>query len=821
MKKKKESVSYHHKPADMSHEDYQILLRRQFAEKNIDVFEIEKTGDHKVYADYHVFNSETKKTYKVALRSKDIGLNFCSCPDFKTNNLGTCKHIEVVLFKIKNNKQIKRFIENDYSPAYTSIYLKYGAIREVKLRIGEDNKSEFESLAKNYFDEACTIIPEAFEKIEKFIEAAILINSSFRCYDDAMEYILTVRENKTRCDLFNKKYDPHVQNGAFDDLIKTTLFPYQKEGVFFAAKSGRCLIADEMGLGKTIQAIAAAELLRKEKGISQILIVCPTSLKYQWKNEIEKFTDTEVVVIEGNFVKREQQYNLSASFKIISYHVVGHDIKYINKIQPDLIILDEAQRIKNWKSKIAQNVKQLQSRYTFVLTGTPLENKIEELYSIVQFIDPFKFGPLYKFISEHQIADESGKVTGYKDLHQISTVLKDLMIRRRKSEVLTQLPERTDKILFVPMTERQSELHAEFYDTVTRLVHKWRRMKFLSEQDRQRLLNALSCMRMICNSTYILDQKTRHDTKIEELMNILSEVFENGNEKVVVFSQWERMTRLVAAELDEMGIEYANLNGNIPSTDREDLFKQFNTNEKCRVFLSTDAGGVGLNLQAGSMVINLDIPWNPAVLEQRIARVHRLGQKKNVSVINLVSTGTIEHRMLDVLKFKSSVAGGILDNGENAIFMTESNFSQLMNNVEKLAVPFAKEPDLFNSGQTLLNPECEADLMEEKTQLASIGENLVNIEDIASSDSDENEMETQTSPPAEQSKDLISMGVQFLSRLTETLKNPDETKKLASSLIEKDPSGKTYLRIPVQDEKMVENTLQLLSGLFAGFMKNK
>jgi len=185
------------------------------------------------------------------------------------------------------------------------------------------------------------------------------------------------------------------------------------------------------------------------------------------------------------------------------------------------------------------------------------------------------------------------------------------------------------------MTQEQMDIHNELGDNVAKLVNKWRRYGFLNETDRKRLILSLSQMRMVCDSSYILDQKTRHDTKIDEVMNILDEFFENSEEKVVIFSQWERMTRLVAQELDNRGVKFENLNGGVESSKRKDLLENFRNEPKSRVFLSTDAGGVGLNLQSASLLINLDIPWNPAVLEQRIARIYRLGQERNVSIINL------------------------------------------------------------------------------------------------------------------------------------------------------------------------------------------
>lgn len=181
-------------------------------------------------------------------------------------------------------------------------------------------------------------------------------------------------------------------------------------------------------------------------------------------------------------------------------------------------------------------------------------------------------------------------------------------------------------------------MHDEYQSIVSQLVFKWTKPRFLSEKDRKRLLLMLSQMRMLCDSTYILDQKTRYDTKVEETLNILKNVFESGDEKVVIFSQWERMTRLIAKELDTLGVRYEYLHGGIPSEARKNLTDNFTELPESRVFLSTDAGSTGLNLQVASILINLDLPWNPAVLEQRIARIYRIGQKRNIQVINLVAS---------------------------------------------------------------------------------------------------------------------------------------------------------------------------------------
>ncbi|MDR1865695.1 MAG: DEAD/DEAH box helicase [Bacteroidales bacterium] len=827
-------VPYHRKPEHLTLETWQKALRRQFVtDKN---FRIAKLDGHPVFSDYKVYNPETKNSYKVALRDNREGtdsMNFCTCMDFKTNRLGTCKHLEAVLRQVRANDRLNSMLREGYEPEYTSVYLHYGDSRNVKIRIGTDNAGSFGKLAEQYFDERFILRPEAYTQFECFLRQARAISDDFRCYDDALEYVLTMREHQRRTALMDERYP----SGAVpENLLHTTLFPYQRQGVLFAAKTGRCLIADEMGLGKTIQAIGAAELLIREQHLRNILVICPTSLKYQWQSEIQKFTDSAVHVIEGAAHLRPAQYTREALYKIVSYHTASRDVEEINAAEFDLVILDEAQRIKNWKTKLAQGTKKIKSTYAVVLTGTPLENKLEDLYSIMQFVDPFKLGPFYRFLDEHQQKDsETGKITGYRRLREIGEKLSDVMIRRLKKEVLTQLPERMDKNLLVPMTQEQLNLYGEYEDTVARLVSKWRSHGFLSEPDRQRLLLALNCMRMVCDSTYILNQDydRRYDTKIEELMNILDEWLSSSEEKAVIFSQWKRMTHLVSKELDFRGVPYEHLHGGVASDKRKALFDRFNNDPDCRVFLSTDAGSTGLNLQSASLLINLDLPWNPAVLEQRISRIHRMGQKNKVSVINFVAKHTIEHRMLFVLDFKSALAQGILDNGEDAIFMDKDKFSKFMETVENVTNGFDGEAEIGLSGEE----EQEALEMSAATpdtmEIAPVGEQVAEKspqaempqiegdDDILAAEAEPSHREPVPQPVEAaahpEPQDLLAGGLRFLNGLAQTLSSPEATEKLVSSIVERDEkTGHTYVKIPVDDQQTVANAIKLIGQLFKG-----
>ncbi|MEW5725678.1 MAG: DEAD/DEAH box helicase, partial [Thermodesulfobacteriota bacterium] len=486
-------------------------------------------------------------------------------------------------------------------------------------------------------------------------------------------------------------------------------------------------------------------------------------------------------------------YLAEAFYKIANYELVHRDVAFIRKWSPEVIILDEAQRIKNWRTRTARSVKGLESPHALVLTGTPLENRLEELHSIVEFVDRFRLGPLFKFLDEHQVTeaeDGTGKVVGYRNLDRISRTLEPVLLRRSKQEVLDELPERLTKNHFVGMTREQIKHHEENRDIVARIAAKWRRYKFLSDADQRRLMIALQNMRMSCNSTYLLDEKTDFGFKVDELMRQIEDMFEEPETKAVVFSQWTRTHELIIRRLSTNGWGYTYLHGGVPGPQRKDLIHRFKTDPDCRLFLSTDAGGVGLNLQNASVVVNMDQPWNPAVLEQRIGRVHRLGQHRPVRVVNFIAQDTIEHGMLSLLDFKKSLFSGVLDGGQSEVFLGGPRLKRFMESVEKAtsSIPETVPPVV----------EVPADHAEEVQDLASLSEE-------------------RAAPAAGEAvwSDVASAGLEFIGKLGQALGlgsgavQPSLT-GLASTVLEKGPDGRTYLKLPVPQPE----TLRKLGDLF-------
>ncbi|HZZ77848.1 MAG TPA: DEAD/DEAH box helicase [Gemmataceae bacterium] len=678
------------RPDGMSVEDWQIALRREFGRTQN--FDIRNLGKEPIFSEYAVRNARSQSAYTVVIRGNKLGDNSCTCGDFTTNTLGTCKHIEFTLAHLENKRGGKAALEQGHQPAYSELYLRYGNQREVCFWPGSDCPPALIRLAEKHFYDEGTLLPTSIPIFDDFLAEAQAIDPDLRVRDDVLCWIAEQHDLTRRAEILQREYPRGVRSAGLKKLVKVPLYDYQAEGALFAARVGRCLIGDEMGLGKTIQAIAAAELMTKHFGVERILILCPTSLKHQWQREIERFSGREAQVIAGDKPTRWVQFVQPGDIKIMNYDTVHTDLDLIGQWSPDLVILDEAQRIKNWNTRVARSVKKIEAPYAIVLTGTPLENRLEELISIVQFVDRHCLGPTFRLLENHQVRDDVGKVIGYTRLDQIGKTLQPILLRRRKDDVLDQLPGRMEKNQFVPMTPQQQEMHDENRAIVARIVQKWRRFHYLSEADKQRLMTGLQRMRMVCDSTYLLDPSGDFGFKTAEVIAQLEEILSDPEAKVVIFSQWLRMHELLMDQFQEKGWDHVFFHGGVPGKQRKDLVDRFRDNPDCRIFTATDAGGVGLNLQFASVVINIDLPWNPAVLEQRIGRVHRLGQKRPVQVINFVARGTIEEGMLSVLRFKKSLFAGVLDGGEKDVMFGGTRLTKFMETVEETTKAIPETP---------------------------------------------------------------------------------------------------------------------------------
>jgi superfamily II DNA or RNA helicase len=607
------------------------------------------------WTDYQVTSAISGKTYRVALRSGARGESYCSCPDFKTNTLGTCKHVMKVLSRAKAFPREVR--SRPYRRTRITVHLRYGQHVSLGVALPQKLSAEARTIVAP-LTRGPIEVPSLVRRLQQ-LEAG---GHAFFVTPDAEEFIqrklLAVRMQKLVADI-RRAPEAHPLRTT---LLKQPLLPYQLDGIGFAAGAGRAIVADEMGLGKTIQGVGVAELLAREAGIRKTLIVCPASLKSQWHAEIQRFSGRSTEIVAGPAKGRAHAYAGDAFFTICNYEQVLKDILHIEKTRWDLIVLDEGQRIKNWEAKTSRVIKGLSSRFALVLSGTPLENRLDDLHSVAAFVDPHQLGPAFRFLHRHHRRDEDGKLVGFKNLDDLRERLKPILLRRTRESVRLELPPRSVEIVRIPPTDEQKALHDAHMQTVAQIVRK----PYLTEMDLLRLRMALLMCRMAADSTFLVDkQKPGWSTKLDRLADIFDSVAAEPDRKVLLFSEWTTMLDLIEPLLKKRKLGYVRLDGSVPQKKRQALVSQFQSDDRTRVFLTTNAGSSGLNLQAANTVINVDLPWNPAVLEQRIARAHRMGQTRPVCVFVLVTEQTLEENLLTTLSTKRDLAIAALDPDSN------------------------------------------------------------------------------------------------------------------------------------------------------------
>jgi superfamily II DNA or RNA helicase len=760
------------------------LIRRALDERaeraRVEKMKVAAANPDQPWTDYAVTSALSGKAYRVALRGTQPGDSYCSCPDFRTNTLGTCKHILHVLAKAKRKFTPQQFGRKS-QPKQLAVHLRYG--REVTLHLETPPRlpDEVQEIVAPLVDRPIDNLQHLLARVAK-LEA---LGEQVVIYPDAEEFIQQ-RLNQQRLASLVAEIRKNPRNHPLrTSLLKVPLLPYQLDGIAFAAGSGRAVLADDMGLGKTIQGVGLAELLARHADCKKVLVVCPASLKSQWRSEIRRFCERDVQLVVGKTAERTSQYNNEAFFTICNYEQVLRDLLSIQQVKWDLIILDEGQRIKNWETRTSQVIKGLRSSFALVLSGTPLENRLDDLYSVVQFIDYRRLGPGFRFFNRHRVVDEKGKILGYKNLGELRESLRPVLLRRTRESVKLELPERTSEIVRIAPTDEQAVIHAGQKRIVASIISK----KFISEMDLLRLRQALMNMRMVANSTYLVTKEVpSFSSKLERLNELIEQLAGEADRKAVLFSEWTTMLNLIEPLLARYKLPFVRLDGSVPQKKRQELVHRFQTDGHCKLFLTTNAGSTGLNLQAANTVINVDLPWNPAILEQRIARAHRMGQTQPVHVFVLVTEQTIEEELLKTLSAKKDLALAALDPE------SEVNQVDMVSGMEELR----------NRLEVLLGARPEAPVVERVAPAAN-GTMPLHRERVAAAGGE-----------------LLGAAFKFLGELVTQQSSAAPPTQLAADLrqgletcVENDPSGRPRLSFTLPDRAALDQLAATLAQLLA------
>lgn len=618
-------------------------------------------------------SKDRDSSYFVDIVDRSRQHDSCTCPDFLTNRIGTCKHIEAVYRLFDTDTKLKRAYGTLGSePRVPTLWVQGADGPRLRLA-GVWTATQLAALGirrstpKQIVDQVSRdeLKPGKHESGVRVVHAAL----------PAWDYLCSATQRQAR----TKYMREAIESGQVGlNVLSSSLYPYQMEGVAHLVANGRALLADDMGLGKTVQAIAAAQVLRQRGEVRNVLIVCPASLREQWAKEIKKHCGAEAWVLTGSPRQRQLGLDSDSPYKIIGYETAMRDIHRIRGAGFELAILDEAQRAKNFRTRTAATIRGLNTDFLFVLTGTALENRLDDLYSIMQFIDTGIFGPLWLFNYHFHDQDGSGKLLRSKNLSLLRKRVAPFVLRRRKEEVLTQLPALTEVTRYVPLSDEQVQLEEEYRNQGAKLMAIARRRP-LRKDEMDRLTILLMRARQACNAAQlILPESPSECPKLDEVETLCAEIAEQGTSKVLVFSEWVQMLKLAASRMDKRQIGYSLYTGEVAAHRRDAIVEQFFRDPGKVVLFCSEAGGVGLNLQAANYVIHLDLPWNPARLDQRTARAHRLGQSRGVMVTYLVGEQGIERGVEMLLARKRSLRGAALDpNSQVEEVETQSFLTQL------------------------------------------------------------------------------------------------------------------------------------------------
>ncbi len=715
----------------------------------------------------HLLTTARGRHYQVTLHDPLTGAGHCSCPDFHFNQLSTCKHLLFLQEFVKGEKRFKQRLDRETFP-YVDIFWDSGAgAPRLYHELTEDRLGpELAGLLTDMFADSGLFRHQDIAELAPYLPR-IERHKAVR----VQEPVISRLSNAVLADeLRRAAAGPQIDVTA---CLKVTPYAYQQEGIRFGLYKKAVLIGDEMGLGKTLQAIGLSILKKEVFGFKKVLVITLSSLKQQWQREIERFSGEQACIVAGPAKQRKRLYNRTPDlFTITNYEAVLRDVTIIAGFRPDVIILDEAQRIKNFETKTAEAVKSLPRQHAIVLTGTPLENKLEDVYSLVQFLDPDLLSPLWQFAAKHFMLSRRKKndIQGYKNLDLLHQQLKPLVIRRRKEEVLDELPEVITNDYYIDLSQEQAEIHAGYTGVLLPLLAQ----KFLTPMDIRRIQMLLLKMRQVCNSTYLIDRETNISPKLDELATILDELVVQNGRKVVIFSEWTTMNMLIGKHLSRAAIPFVELSGRVPTNKRQALIDAFQEDPNCKVFLSSDAGGTGLNLQAADCVINFESPWNPAKVNQRIGRVHRIGQKSScINVINLIAKFSIEERIMAGIKLKEDLFRGVFDGTTDEVLFSREKRQELVNTLRQMMGEGADLPpveqlppeELPEGTPHFLNPEimaAERDYTGEETEIQPAPE-----EELLAAPDGPEQADGQSAETAEKMEEVLNQGMGFISGLLE------------------------------------------------------
>ncbi|MDR0549606.1 MAG: hypothetical protein LBI10_09410 [Deltaproteobacteria bacterium] len=589
-----------------------------------------------VWGDYRVDNPKSGRSFRVSLRGWEKGKSFCECQDFKVNALGLCKHtLAVEQYLERKGRNLKKI--PPFNPPEVEVYLDYST-RPPSLRLVAPK-----DLSKGLLSLIEPFLALPIDDVRPLVQTIKILEDLGAepvVYPDALEAIeLNLLRLKLKEMALEIREDPS-RNPALDNLLKIRLAPYQLDGLAFAAAAGRAILADDVGLGKITQAVGLAVFLAKKAGATKVLVICPARRKSQWRDEIWRLCDYSVEVVKSETTHRREGYAGQTFFTVVDHESLVKDRALAKLTDWDLIVLDEAQRVKNWDADCFRSVADLNGRFFLALNGTPLEADLEEIYFLTWLVDERILTPAFGRYDPKNEKAAQEILKSPKRLAALKAALKPIFLRRTRAEVAAELPATHLSVFPVEVSFEQLEIHNRFSRLLSRLAKK----PLLTEIDRLRLKKYLHKARLAANSAALADKDAQSEPgKFKYFAALIKRLLAEDDRKILVMSEWTEALDLAALSVLGLNVAFSRFQGEKAApSEIERILADFNQSPTTQIFLAEMALSEFLSQLLVDTIIYLEPPLNPGLAHRRLGA---LKPHQPLQIFLLASQETIEERL--------------------------------------------------------------------------------------------------------------------------------------------------------------------------------
>ncbi|MCV2357911.1 SNF2-related protein [Paucibacter sp. TC2R-5] len=617
-----------------------------------------------VFGDYVVAELAGERQWRVSIRGTSLSDCRCICEVFRFGERGSCEHVEFALGSLLDEPQQRAALEQGLRLDYSEVLLGFGAARYLRWRQGQHCPEAVAREAQALLDERGRLPADAADDVgllTGLLQLAAELGHEVRVEAGVWEQVALGRDARQRVQRLAQAYPQGLESPALRGLLKLPLPLYQLEAALFAACAGRSLVADDLGLGLYAPAYAAAELCARHFGTERVLVLCAESAQARWLGEVQTLSLAGAQMVWGDAQTRQTQLqNLGQGLeiKIASLASLGQDLALLQGFAPELIIVDEAARL---DADALALLRQLDKGFLLMLSGQILDEQPQALLALVDLLDRHRNGPWERFLSRH--VRRAGQSNSFFALERLDQTLERVMFSRSRAELLPTLPVALVQLRAVALSQQQEQMQAPLLADLRRAVARWQRSGYVSETELLQVQQTLQQLRRLAISPQLLDAQlgSAEAPKLSAVAALTRELLGAAAERLVVFCQWDDALSLLAVRLQASGTAFVQLQAEAPLAQRLEALRRWRDGSGSAVLLCSDRAAAGLDLQIErAALVNLELPWGEALLEQRLLCLAD-EQSRGLPLIQLLAQTGLEQAMLQTLDGVVDLPAGSLD----------------------------------------------------------------------------------------------------------------------------------------------------------------